>query len=309
MQGAAEPALAQHDMLHHLTELLLCRNEPQVHLAEQLPNPEAWQGSELCVTILGNWPYYRAKILRCGAPPRLPCLPSACTTACVLGAAEVVVGLLPSIHVCQAFESRCIAPSLSEHLLTHHWSRPYARTYAAHTCSGAACEQPVGCSCRYLRQIAVITPYAEFAFRFKAEEEQGNSLTINFRRRSDKMPAPPQVEQTAIVCMKPAANAQAGHISSLHVSGLHASGCAVCMHADCNPSHVPGFTKSIAAGACAMVVVIRCQVAFQEMVSVAATPYYMPTCISSRIAAFLGLHHLPQAQAFGAGEQSTGPTE
>ena len=46
--------------------MAVCRNEPQVHLAEQLLNADAWQGSELSVTILGNWPYYRAKILRSG---------------------------------------------------------------------------------------------------------------------------------------------------------------------------------------------------------------------------------------------------
>jgi hypothetical protein len=40
------------------------RNEPNVHLAEELPNQARWHGAELSVTILGNWQYYRAKILR-----------------------------------------------------------------------------------------------------------------------------------------------------------------------------------------------------------------------------------------------------
>ena len=38
------------------------RNEPNVHKAEELANPKGWHGSELSVTILGNWQYYRAKI-------------------------------------------------------------------------------------------------------------------------------------------------------------------------------------------------------------------------------------------------------
>lgn len=43
---------------------------------------------------------------------------------------------------------------------------------------------------RYLRQIAVITPYAQFQFEFKAREER-NNLTLHFKRRTDVMPEPP----------------------------------------------------------------------------------------------------------------------
>lgn len=85
-----------------------CRNEPNVHESRQEANPTGWQGTELSVTILGNWQYYRAKILK------------------------------------------------------------------------------------YLRQIAVITPYAQFAFAYVAEDEK-NSLRINFVRRTNKMPKPPKV--------------------------------------------------------------------------------------------------------------------
>lgn len=85
-----------------------CRNEPNVHESRQDANPAGWQGTELSVTILGNWQYYRAKILK------------------------------------------------------------------------------------YLRQIAVITPYAQFAFAYIAEDEK-NSLRINFVRRTNKMPKPPKV--------------------------------------------------------------------------------------------------------------------
>ena len=35
-----------------------------MHLAEQQPNPDSWHGAALTVTILGNWPYYRAKVLK-----------------------------------------------------------------------------------------------------------------------------------------------------------------------------------------------------------------------------------------------------
>lgn len=47
-------------------------------------------------------------------------------------------------------------------------------------------------ACRYLRQIAVITPYAKFSFAYVAEDEK-NSIRVNFTRRTDKMPAPPKV--------------------------------------------------------------------------------------------------------------------
>lgn len=45
---------------------------------------------------------------------------------------------------------------------------------------------------RYLRQIAVITPYAEFKFTYTAEEEK-SSIRTTFARRTDKMPASPKV--------------------------------------------------------------------------------------------------------------------
>ena len=45
---------------------------------------------------------------------------------------------------------------------------------------------------RYLRQIAVITPYAEFKFTYTTEDEKG-SMKTTFARRTDKMPAPPKV--------------------------------------------------------------------------------------------------------------------
>ena len=45
---------------------------------------------------------------------------------------------------------------------------------------------------KYLRQIAVITPYSEFAFQYKAEEDK-NSVNATFRRRTTKMPGPPEV--------------------------------------------------------------------------------------------------------------------
>ncbi|KAL0026624.1 hypothetical protein WJX77_011706 [Trebouxia sp. C0004] len=83
------------------------KNEPHVHVHKEEPNPQKWHGAELSVTILGNWQYYRAKVLR------------------------------------------------------------------------------------YMRQIAVITPYAQFSFHYRAEDEK-NSVNITFVRRTEKMPPPPQ---------------------------------------------------------------------------------------------------------------------
>lgn len=44
---------------------------------------------------------------------------------------------------------------------------------------------------RYMRQIAVITPYAHFTFHYHAEDPK-NSLDVTFVRRTDKMPPPPK---------------------------------------------------------------------------------------------------------------------
>ena len=52
---------------------------------------------------------------------------------------------------------------------------------------------------KYLRQIAVITPYAQFRFRYMAQDDR-NSVAITFVRRTLKMPVPPAVR--AAVCSK-----------------------------------------------------------------------------------------------------------
>lgn len=94
------------------------RNEPHVHFAKMEPNPSAWRGTELGVTILGNWQYYRAKILK------------------------------------------------------------------------------------YLRQIAVITPYARFACNYVAEEAK-NSFSTCFHRRTEKMPQAPKVGRMHLLTQHP----------------------------------------------------------------------------------------------------------
>ena len=40
------------------------RNEPNVHASSLEPNTRDWRGTEMSVIILGNWTYYRSKILR-----------------------------------------------------------------------------------------------------------------------------------------------------------------------------------------------------------------------------------------------------
>ena len=39
--------------------LSACRNEPNVHKEALEANPDGWRGSELSVTIQGNWSNYR----------------------------------------------------------------------------------------------------------------------------------------------------------------------------------------------------------------------------------------------------------
>ena len=45
---------------------------------------------------------------------------------------------------------------------------------------------------KYLRQIAVITPYSQFRFKYTAQDER-NSVAVTFARRTLKMPVPPVV--------------------------------------------------------------------------------------------------------------------
>lgn len=44
---------------------------------------------------------------------------------------------------------------------------------------------------RYLHQIAVITPYAQFEFDYRAEDER-HCTRVTFVRRTNQMPRPPQ---------------------------------------------------------------------------------------------------------------------
>ena len=81
-----------------------------MHVHKEEKNPSGWHGAELSVTILGNWQYYRAKILR------------------------------------------------------------------------------------YMRQIAVITPYAQFKLQYQAEDDK-NNLAITFVRRTEKMPPAPKASK------------------------------------------------------------------------------------------------------------------
>ena len=88
------------------------RNEPNVHLVEELPNAQHWRGAELAVTILGNWQYYRAKIHRQAS---LPCTilrlcitvfsllaihwaAPACTISCAQGVRQAQSSTLKTRH-------------------------------------------------------------------------------------------------------------------------------------------------------------------------------------------------------------------
>ncbi len=48
------------------------RNEPNVHKEAQKDNAERWHGAELSVTILGNWQYYRSKVLKWAPVTSMP---------------------------------------------------------------------------------------------------------------------------------------------------------------------------------------------------------------------------------------------
>jgi DNA topoisomerase-6 subunit B len=44
---------------HYLLDIDIHRNEPNVHKAEQQPNPDGWHGTQMGITIEGHWQYYR----------------------------------------------------------------------------------------------------------------------------------------------------------------------------------------------------------------------------------------------------------
>jgi len=145
----------------------MCRNEPNIHLAEELPNPDRWHGAELSVTILGNWQYYRAKIHKC---------------VLILFLAKTKVVLVPGNQTCRE-GSGC--QSLTGGVPV---------SFPGLCCLLIRVSDMVSFSARrYLRQIAVITPYAKFGFAYIAEAEK-NSIRVNFTRRTDKMPAHPKVD-------------------------------------------------------------------------------------------------------------------
>lgn len=51
---------------------------------------------------------------------------------------------------------------------------------------------------KYLRQIAVITPYAQFSFDYKADDDK-NNMKLLFKRRTDVMPPAPKVRKAALL--------------------------------------------------------------------------------------------------------------
>jgi DNA topoisomerase VI subunit B len=45
---------------------------------------------------------------------------------------------------------------------------------------------------KYLRQVAVITPYLRFTFKYTGASDEKGNIDLTFRRRADKMPEPPK---------------------------------------------------------------------------------------------------------------------
>ena len=103
-----------------------------------------------------------------------------------------------SIYTWRRFEqsSRCAgcrsSHAFSARKYTDRLRRPKKGSVEAwYRCSptSAACIAQV---LKYLRQIAVITPYAQFRFRYTAQDDR-HSVAITFVRRTLKMPVPPAV--------------------------------------------------------------------------------------------------------------------
>ena len=149
-------------------------------------NGGRWHGAQLSLIIAGHWQYYRAKVATCGSVDRVCCEPmcclvqrgmhwrieaylcNMCCTAALHGAA----------HICKDGSQ---ASPVSQRAAIPHLQIP---------------NKPVTESSpqvlKYLRQIAVITPYAQFRFQYTAQDER-NSVAVTFARRTLKMPVPPAV--------------------------------------------------------------------------------------------------------------------
>ena len=125
------------------------RNEPAVHAVRLDPNPEPrWRGSELSVTILGDWKYYRSKVKKREWRERVE-------------------------SVEREKRERKNPHALIINHISLSLSHPFLQILA------------------YLRQIAVITPYAQFSCTFTSEDPKA-SLALRFARRTDIMPPCPQ---------------------------------------------------------------------------------------------------------------------
>lgn len=85
------------------------KNEPRIHSKKAIPNHSSWRGTEIALTMVGQWSVYKSKILQ------------------------------------------------------------------------------------YLQQLAVITPYAKFSLSFTCVRDEKKSFDVTFDRRSDQMPATPQI--------------------------------------------------------------------------------------------------------------------
>ena len=124
-------------------------------------NADQWHGAELSLVIAGHWQYYRAKVM----PLRMH--PAVINDTDVRPVAR------------QPVASRC---------------RDQQLYLALTTSADVANSTPQ--VLKYLRQIAVITPYAQFRFRYTAQDER-NSVAVTFVRRTLKMPVPPVVRTSS----------------------------------------------------------------------------------------------------------------
>ena len=102
-----------------------------------------------------------------------------------------------------------------------------AGTLSLHMTTVAIC-----ISCRYLRQIAVITPYARFTFTYTGEDAR-NSVAVTFARRTDKMPPPPQVPLPARTETPTLISPHAGTYHALHAACCMCSMRATHSHCSC----------------------------------------------------------------------------
>ena len=146
-----------------------------MHEQRLLDNPDGWHGAELSVIIAGNWQYYRAKVLKYLQQIAV-ITPYSQVRFCVC---VVIVWLVCPLMMCWHWQCR------RQHKLAHGRYQGIYLLLHLHL-------HPHHTHLPSVRSPSPARP--QFQFVFKGEDEK-NSISVLFARRTTTMPQPPKVGQ------------------------------------------------------------------------------------------------------------------